>query len=132
MIEDLSLENRVDVAETHVFAFPVRLGNFRVEFFENVKLRIDRIAHVQVVMVFPRPAKRLSVFDFLQTLKIDAAFVQKSERGMGEIAADNSHQPHRRGKVASGGGNVNRRSAQRIFNLCQRCLDSIESYGTDN
>src|SRR5437868_3063434 len=60
LIENLPLEHGIDIAKTDELCVSHRIGNYRIEVEQDVQLRVERIAVVQVEMIAPAPAEGLA------------------------------------------------------------------------
>ena len=84
---------------------------------------------VEVVIVAALPAEG-GAAGALQAAEVDVPACQQLQVLLGEIIADDAHQPH---PVEEAGriGKINRRAAERLLGRAEGSLDGIERDGTD-
>ena len=112
-------------ARKHIFRRTVLFRQARLELRENVQIRRQRYAIIQILRVASRPEETLAG-SALQAFDVNRAAAENGFIGGAEIVADNGHQADRcekpRGHGEIGGG-----AAERAVHLPVRAFQGVIS-----
>src|SRR5439155_4616389 len=129
LIEHAELEGRVHVAEEDDVGLSVGVRQDGLEPFEYVEVGEERLAAVQVVAVLAAPAERLAP-RVLEALEVDPPAGEDLHVLFVEVLADNGDEVNI-GEVRGGDSKVGQGATDYIVGLAERCLNGVESNGTD-
>ena len=104
--------------------------NLRLERLEDVEVRVNRLAAVQVEAVFPFPAKGLARHLF-EAGEIDLPSAEHLVDVCAEIFADHGDNPHLREK-RRGDREIGGRAADDAVGFAKGRFDGIERDGSDS
>src|SRR3990172_5496491 len=91
-------------------------------------MQLQRIAHVDVLVVAPAPMKSLALFA-LYSFDVDVAPFEKLQVVIGKIIADDADDPDRRKKTRRQ-GKIRRRTAENPLRRARWRFDGIEGDGS--
>src|SRR5207253_953538 len=102
LLEDTSLQVRVDVGEKQHIRRLMAGRNMRAKSLEDVQLGIQGFRLIELIRIFPSPPKGFSL-SALQTAQIDVPLAQKIQVLLREILPNNRNHAHG-SEITRGGG----------------------------
>lgn len=127
LIKDTGLDRRIEIAKTQDPAVQIGGRHIGPEGGQDVQVRIERVARIQIVVVPPPPGKGLPVLLDLKPFQVHAIPLHDVHVFVREVISDHRHQARRRTHEPGGHGDVHGATAQDTVTLTKRSLDPIES-----
>ena len=131
LLAHLALEVGLDVGEEDDVGGRRGLRQRRLEVLEDVEVRLQRVADVDVALVAPGPEERLAAGHVLDVVGDDAARVQRLVLGLAEVVADRPDHA-RVGEERGGEREVHRRAPSSRSRLPGLGLDGVKGDGSDD
>jgi hypothetical protein len=124
LFQNAELKLGIDVAEEEKTSRTEGVGQPRLKLGEHSEPGLQRLPALQIVGVFPLPAKALSR-SALHTGPVNATRREPLQLVLGVILTDDSDYLHRM-EDGTGDAEVHRRSAQRVGSLAERSKNRIQ------
>src|SRR5262249_35104225 len=128
--ENIALQGRSDIGQEHELRIAVFFREFRLEVCEDIQLRRQRHALVQVLRIAARPEERFPR-GALQTLDVNRAPAKNLSINLREVVANDAHEIHA-GEETGRHGKISGRAAQSTVYFSVRTLEGIERNGPYN